>query len=405
MKNKYRITLLFNANKAYDRQIIKGIGEYLQATQCHWDIFFEEDFCTHLDNIQEWVGDGIIADLDNPEVELMLSRLSIPVVGIGSSYENEAHYPAMPYIATDNVSLVNSAFNHLKDKGLENFAFYSLPESHSTRWAMEREKAFNHIIESEEYTSSVYRGHRTTPQSWQDDMGHLSEWLLSLPSPVGIIAVTDARARHLLQQCDHLNLMVPDKIAIIGIDNEELTSYLTHVSLSTVGQGCRSMGYSAAKMLHNQLIKLNDESKLETEKRPEKPTTFPRIIVPSEEVFERQSSDYQAVNDPYVIKAMHYIRNNAFNGIKVDQVLDALMISRSNLEARFKEERGHSVHQEIHNSKLKRACELLASTNIAIAEIPALCGYPSLQYMYTVFKKDINITPKDYRVNHARSLI
>tara|TARA_R110001583_G_scaffold71589_1_gene201505 strand:- start:1317 stop:1586 length:270 start_codon:yes stop_codon:yes gene_type:complete len=88
----------------------------------------------------------------------------------------------------------------------------------------------------------------------------------------------------------------------------------------------------------------------------------------------------------------------------VEQVLDALMISRSNLETRFKEERGHSVHQEIHNSKLKRACELLASTNIAIAEIPELCGYPSLQYMYTVFKKDINITPKDYRVNNAYSL-
>jgi len=400
MKKNYRITLLFNANKAYDRQIIKGIGEYLQATQCHWDIFFEEDFCTHLENIQEWVGDGIIADLDNPEIELLLSRLNIPVVGIGSSYQDEDDYPAMPYIATDNTSLVSSAFTHLKDKGLENFAFYGLPESHKTRWAMEREKAFNELINHEEYSGSVYRGHRTTPQTWQDDMGHLADWLQSLPTPVGIIAVTDARARHLLQQCDHLNLMVPDKIAIIGIDNEELTSYLTHVSLSTVGQGCKSMGYSAAKLLHKQLLALTGIEKDDNKKN----TEYPRIIVPAAEVFERQSSDYQAVNDPYVIKAMHYIRNNAFNGIKVDQVLDALMISRSNLETRFKEERGHSVHQEIHNSKLKRACELLASTNIAIAEIPDLCGYPSLQYMYTVFKKDINMTPKDYRVSQAHSL-
>lgn len=404
MKKNYRITLLFNANKAYDRQIIKGIGEYLQATQCHWDIFFEEDFCTHLDNIQEWVGDGIIADLDNPEIELLLSSLNIPVVGIGSSYQDEDDYPFMPYIATDNTSLVNSAFSHLKDKGLENFAFYGLPESHKTRWAIEREKAFNQIIDNEEYSGSVYRGHRTTPQTWQDDMGHLADWLQSLPTPVGIIAVTDARARHLLQQCDHLNLMVPDKIAIIGIDNEELTSYLTHVSLSTVGQGCKSMGYSAAKLLHKQLLALTDEENAIEEDKPEIDSPHPRIIVPAAEVFERQSSDYQAVNDPYVIKAMHYIRNNAFNGIKVDQVLDALMISRSNLETRFKEERGHSVHQEIHNSKLKRACELLASTNIAIAEIPDLCGYPSLQYMYTVFKKDINMTPKDYRVSQAHNL-
>ncbi|WP_371970396.1 hypothetical protein [Vibrio breoganii] len=34
MDRKYRINLLFNANKVYDRQVIEGIGEYLQATQC-----------------------------------------------------------------------------------------------------------------------------------------------------------------------------------------------------------------------------------------------------------------------------------------------------------------------------------------------------------------------------------
>lgn len=399
MKNNYRITLLFNANKAYDRQLIKGIGEYLQTTQCDWDVFFEEDFCTKLENIQDWVGDGIIADLDNPEIELLLSHLAIPVIGIGGSYENEKNYPKVPYVATDNVSLVSTAFHHLKDKGLENFAFYGLPENHLTRWASEREKAFNHIVKSEEYYASVYRGYITAPQTWQHDMNRLADWLQRLPTPVGIIAVTDARARHLLQVCDHLNLMVPDKIAIIGIDNEELTRYLTRVSLSSVGQGCKSMGYSAAKMLHKCLVELNECR----EPKENKNGKFPRIIVPAVEVFERQSSDFQAIKDPFVIKAMHYIRNNAYNGIKVDQVLDALRISRSNLEVRFKEERGHSVHQEIHNSKLKRACELLKSTNIAIAEISTICGYPSLQYMYTVFKKDINFTPKDYRVNHALS--
>ena len=401
MKKNYRITLLFNANKAYDRQIIKGIGEYLQATRCNWDIFFEEDFCTHLESIQEWVGDGIIADLDNPIIEELLSKLTIPVVGIGGSYRDEKDYPKMPYIATDNVSLVSTAFHHLKDKGLENFAFYGLPESNSTRWANEREKAFNSIVNNEGYYASVYRGHRTDPQTWQYDMNRLADWLQKLPTPIGIIAVTDSRARHLLQLCDHLDFMVPDKIAIIGIDNEKITGYLTRVSLSSVGQGSKSMGYSAAKLLHKSLKKLNDNNDFKIDDK----VKHPRIIIPAVEVFKRQSSDYQAIKDPHVIKAMHYIRNNAYNGIKVDQVLDALRISRSNLESRFKDERGHSMHQEIHNTKLKRACELLSSTNIAISDIPTLCGYPSLQYMYTVFKKDLNITPKYYRIKHTISLL
>ncbi len=57
-------------------------------------------------------------------------------------------------------------------------------------------------------------------------MNCLADWLQKLPTPTGIIAVTDARVRHLLQTCEHLNLMVPDKISVIGTDNEELARYL-----------------------------------------------------------------------------------------------------------------------------------------------------------------------------------
>ena len=389
MNKRYRITLLFNANKVYDRQIIEGIGEYLQATQCDWDIFLEEDFLTRLDNIKDWVGDGIIADYDNPEIVHFLSELDIPIIGVGGSYQNGEDYPNVPYVATDNHSLVETAFHHLRDKGLENFAFYGLPEHPGKRWAQEREKAFHKIVKDEGYYGAVYRGNETTPQTWQYDMNRLADWLQRLPTPTGIIAVTDSRARHLLQVCDHLNLMVPDKIAVIGIDNEELARYLTRVSLSSVGQGCKSMGYRAAKLLHSQL----------TSPQATAPAAPARVIIPPTQVFERQSTDFQALKDPYVIQAMHYIRHNACKGIKVEQVLSFVGVSRSNLEARFKEERGHSIHQEIHNSKLHRACHLLASTELPIVEIASLCGYPSLQYMYTVFKKNLDLTPKDYRVS------
>ncbi len=396
MNKRYRITLLFNANKVYDRQIIEGIGEYLQATQCDWDIFIEEDFRTRLGNIKEWVGDGIIADFDNPEIERFLSDIDTPIVGLGSSYESDEDYPHVPYVATDNRAIVEMAFNYLRGKGLENFAFYGLPANNWNRWASEREKAFNSIVRREGYDGSVYRGSETTPQTWQYDMNRLADWLQRLPTPTGIIAVTDSRARHLLQICDHLNLMVPDRMAVIGIDNEELARYLTRVSLSSVGQGCKEMGYRAAKMLHQLLSKpTGGDDKLGDAFRAAKPA---RVMIAPTKVFERQSTDYQALKDPYVIQVMHYIRRNACKGIKVNQVLSAVGISRSNMEVRFKDERGHSIHQEIHNAKLKRACYLLATTHLPIVEIASLCGYPSLQYMYTVFKKDLELTPKDYRV-------
>ncbi|MDB1124478.1 XylR family transcriptional regulator [Vibrio algarum] len=381
MDKRFRITLLFNANKVYDRQVIEGIGEYLQASQCEWDIFLEEDFVTHLDNFGAWRGDGIIADFDNPEVVKRLEGTDIPVVGVGGSYEEESQYPDIPYVATDNNALVELAFQHLREKGLESFAFYGIPSNSWKSWAHEREVSFKKLVEREGYSGSIYRGNETSPETWQYDMNRLADWLQRLPTPIGIIAVTDSRARHLLQVCEQLNIMVPDKVSVIGIDNEELARYLTRVSLSSVGQGCKEMGYRSAKMLHKLLLARDNEIP------PNQALRKPRLLIPPTKVYERQSTDYQALKDSYVIQAMHYIRHNACKGIKVEQVLGYVGISRSNMEARFREERGHSIHQEIHNSKLKRACNLLASTTLPILEISELCGYPSLQYMYTVFKK------------------
>jgi LacI family transcriptional regulator len=392
MEQRYRITLLFNANKVYDRQVMEGIGEYLQASQCDWDIYLEEDFTTHLEHFHAWQGDGVIADFDNPEIESQLQETVIPVVGVGGSYQEESDYPEVPYVATDNQALIELAFRHLKSKGLEHFAFYGIPQDPYKRWANEREKAFRRILQREGYRGSVYRGNEVSPQTWQYDMNRLADWLQKLSTPVGIIAVTDARARHLLQTCEHLNIMVPDQVSIIGIDNEELARYLTRVSLSSVGQGCKNMGYRAAKILHQMLKKTNSS--------PKAGTLRPRILIPPTQIFSRQSTDYQALNDPYVIQAMHFIRHHACKGIKVDQVLSHVGISRSNMEARFKQERGHSIHQEIHNSKLKQACNLLATSSLPVAEIAELCGYPSLQYMYSVFRKNLTQTPKEYRDQH-----
>ncbi len=83
-EKRFRITLLFNANKVYDRQVIEGVGEYLQASQADWDIFIEEDFRCRIDNIKEWLGDGVIADYDDKHIEHLLNNVDVPIVGVGA---------------------------------------------------------------------------------------------------------------------------------------------------------------------------------------------------------------------------------------------------------------------------------------------------------------------------------
>jgi LacI family transcriptional regulator len=380
---QHSITLLLNASKTYDRKVIEGIGNYLQTSKVDWDLYVEEDFLARFDNIDEWAGDGIIADFDNPEIQKALLKAKVPIVGVGGSYLNATDYPDVPYIATDNFEVINMAYQHLRKKGIEQFAFYGTPQDDHQRWSHEREKAIVSITEADGYECQIYRGHPVKPETWQNTIKRLSNWLQSLPTPVGIIAVTDARARHLLQVCDHAGMLVPDKLCVVGIDDDEVARFLSRVSLSSVSQGCFDIGFQAAKKLHQLL---------NGQQCKHKP-----ILVPPKGIIERQSTDFKAIKDTYVMQGMHFIREKACRGIKVDQVLDYVGVSRSNLEHRFKEELGHSIHHEIHNEKLRKSCSMLKNTNQSTSEIASISGYPSLQYMYTVYKKHFNKTPREYR--------
>ena len=381
----YKIALLFNANKVYDRQVVEGIGQYIQASQCMWDIFVEDEFIYHTNTINQLSIDGIIADFDDPKTVELLQHTLIPSIAVGSSYKQVDFYPHFPYVATDNAALVEMALSHLQEKGLSQFAFYGLQVNTHKHWSIERRDAFVELMEKNHYPIYLYEGVQVHAQNWLEEQQKLIVWLKSLPSHTGIIAVTDARARHLLQGCEYSKIAVPEELCVIGIDNEELIQYLSRVSLSSVEQGAREIGYQAAKLLHKLL---------NGQKAPSTP-----ILIPPITVHTRNSTDYRSLSDPLVIQAMHYIRHRACHGIKVEQVLDHLEISRSNLEQRFKNEMDRTIHQVIHEEKIARAKNLLEQTDISIQEIADICGYPSVQYFYSVFKKEFEMTPKEFRLN------
>ena len=378
-----KITLLFDANKEYGRQILKGIGHYLQTAQPDWDLYLEDDFRFNADNVNLWLGDGIIADFDNKQLAAKLATSVIPVVAVGGSYADAAAYSSCPYIATDNAKIIMLAFKHLQDSGIEQFAFYGMPKEQAPGWATEREKAFLKLMMAQQYPYSICREGAIDAANRQKLLSMLGDWLVALPKPVGIIAVTDAQARYLIQACQKHGLLVPDDIAIIGIDNDELAKSLSAISLSSVKQGCFNMGFQAAKVLDQRL---NGQQVAAT----------PMFISP-EGVVARESSAFRLLSDPIVKQAIHYIRLNAVKRIKVTQVANHLQISRSQLENRFLAEVGHSVHQELHNQKRAHACQMLLTTEEPVSEVARLSGYSSKQYLSAVFQRHFNLTPLQYR--------
>ncbi|GLU31455.1 DNA-binding transcriptional regulator [Trinickia caryophylli] len=385
----HRIALLFNANKVYDREIITGVGSYLLSTRVGWNVFLEEDFRCRLSGIERFDGDGIIADFDDPAVAEALQGCPLPVVAVGSSYEDPTLYPPdVPYIATDNAKLVSLAYTHLIGAGLAHFALYSLPPSPNHRWARQRELAFAQSRAADgrshdEIDAEIYRGLSTSAPTWNQAIEQLTQWLHALPKPVGIIAVTDARARQLLQACLIAGIPVPEEIAIIGIDNDPLARTLTRIPLSSVIQGTEEMGRTAAHLLHQMLHGAR----------------FPgrRILVPPVGINVLDSTRHRPVASPYVARARHFIRQYACQGIRTEQVADYVGVSRSSLEEHFRRELHCTIHQEILRQKLDAAKALLARRDVASAEVAIRCGFSSLQYMHAVFRRELGCTPREFQ--------
>ena len=80
------------------------------------------------------------------------------------------------------------------------------------------------------------------------------KWLGGLPKPVGLFAVTDYRARQVLDACRQVGLRVPQQVAVIGVDNEEVICVHVQPQLSSVARNNQQEGYHAAAML-DQLIR------------------------------------------------------------------------------------------------------------------------------------------------------
>lgn len=68
----------------------------------------------------------------------------------------------------------------------------------------------------------------------------------------------------------------------------------------------------------------------------------------------------------------------------------------------FKATTGYSPLQYLTKTRMSYAKELLLFTDLGIAEISNLCGYTDQNYFTRVFKKNIGLTPSEFRIKEKR---
>lgn len=200
---------------------------------------------------------------------------------------------------------------------------------------------------------------------------------------MAVLADHDVAAHGLADMCQLLGLRVPDDVAILGVDDDELECQLAFPSLSSVAIPAERIGFEAASMLDRMLS---------GERVPADVLFLPPI-----RVVTRQSTSMFAVDEPVVTAALHYIRNHLEQPLRVGRIAAALVVRRRVLEQKFRALLRRSVLDEIHRARVDRVKDLLSGSDLPMSEVAVQAGFSSPQRMATVFRKIAGLTPGDYR--------
>jgi LacI family transcriptional regulator len=380
------VALLIETTGSYGRGLLQGVARY-NREHGRWSTYFRPHGIGDPPPawIKTWKGDGILARVTKPETAKLLMSTGLPIVNLRGS---PGVLLPFPFVTADQAEISKLAENHLRDRGLKHFAFCGRPAGINTTLD-ERCEHFRRAIEASGQTCDVFPAVHTGDGGWEEEQERLVKWLLSLPKPIGIMAANDERGLQVLDACRRAELVVPDEVAVIGVDNDAALCELAIPPLTSVDVHAEGIGYEAASLLDRIMA-----GKV-------KPTNKP-IKIPPRCVVVRRSTDTVASEDEEVGRAIRYIRANACKSLQVVDVLAYMGMSRASLQQRMKSMMGRTIHQEIQRVRMGRAQELLVNSDLTIKQIARESGFASVQYMTRVFRASIGETPALYRRNRSK---
>ena len=106
-----------------------------------------------------------------------------------------------------------------------------------------------------------------------------------------------------------------------------------------------------------------------------------------------------------IARSIKYIRLHTNSSLSVQEVADAVGLSRSHLSHKFKEAMGFDISVFMMRCKLEEAKSLLMYSGQSISEISNYLCFSSQSYFTSVFRKKYGLTPKEYRLQHGREFM
>lgn len=381
-----RVALLIESSRAYGRELLLGVAKFVREHH-HWSVQHEEWRWSDPPPtwLKEWNGDGAIARVEVPELAEVIKSLGVPAVDVRGSVRGHG----LPLIDTEDPTVARLAAEHLLDRGFRHFAFCGFV---GANYSDKRSEWFQERLAQAGLKCHVYSPPKATRDAQTIEhekrglrfQEHVGQWLGSLPKPVGVMACNDIRGQQVMNICRRLDLVVPDEMAVIGVDNDEVLCELCDPPLSSVAPDAVRIGYEAAALL---------DRLMNGGQMPSKP-----VLVPPLGIVTRRSTDVLAVEDRQLASGVRFIRERAFENINMTDVATAAGMSRRVFERRFVAQFGRSPKTEVLRLRLERVKELLADTDWTLAEIAERTGFKYGEYLHTMFTQKTGVTPGKFRL-------
>jgi LacI family transcriptional regulator len=379
------VAVLVDFSRSYGRRILQGVAKFLRAHH-EWSVQSEEWRWTDVVPawFQNWKGDGAIAWVETPELDAFVRRLKVPVVDVRGS----APGCRFPLVDTDNRAVASLVAEHFLERGYRNYAFCGFV---GANYSDQRGHFFQERLQQAGLMCSVYQPSEISrnPQTIELEkrgllfQEHLERWIHSLPKPVGIMACNDIRGQQIMNACHRLNLAVPEIVALVGVDNDEIFCELSNPPLSSVALDTLRIGYEAADLLERMMAGM-------------KPPTDP-LLVPPLEIVPRRSSDALSIDNPQFVAGARFLREHSFESVNIKDAAQIAGMSRRQFERLFLSYIGRSPKAEVLRLRLEYAKKLLADTNWTLSQIADKTGFKSAAYLHAVFSQKVKMTPGKFR--------
>ncbi len=376
-----QVAVCVDKSRTYGRKVLQGIADYAE-TVGRWSLYVDPEATGSYsaDWLENWRGDGILAYVESRATAQRLRASNIPAVEVFGHHLDFK----LPQVGNDDDAIGVMAAEHLLSCRLKHFAFCGYQKE---LWSERRRFGFERTIAGQQLPVRHFFSRRrgATLAEGQRDRERLMDWLGALPKPIGIMACSDRHGLRILDACRRLKIVVPEEVAVVGVDNDEETCRLADPPLSSVKDNGRQVGFEAARLLDRLMA------------RPPPGMELPPLLIPPLGIAIRRSTEVTAVDDPLIAMTLRYIRENSARGLRVADLLTRFKVSRSVLYRRFHDALNKSPHEEILRVQLERAKRLLDENDFTLEHIAELSGFQHSEYLSVAFKRELGLTPGEYR--------